>query len=134
MERFDYLQESIRILELQSVVDDDVALRIEDSIESTLNFLFDFHSSEPQLHQVLEQRRVTDPKLKKIMRDGEAVLEARVLAFVKTFNMPNPEVVADNIFAMGEGIVHRQVFGDTNTDPQQAIRLGAKMIASFFKE
>jgi len=68
------------------------------------------------------------------MRDGEAVLEARVLAFVKTFNMPNPEVVADNIFAMGEGIVHRQVFGDTNTDPQQAIRLGAKMIASFFKE
>jgi hypothetical protein len=95
-------------------------------------FVYQYHAQQPELHQVLEQRRALDPELRDVMRQGEAVLRARVLKFVQSFNLPNAEIVASNLFGMAEGLVHRHVFESNSNDPQDVIKFGAEMLASYF--
>lgn len=148
--RFDGLHQRIRLLELKAVNDSkpEVAgagfstrfsngLDVEGQFADTLMFVYEFHAGDPELHQVLEQRRALDPKLQAIMDQGEQVLRARVLKFVNNFDIANAELVAENLFAMAEGLVHRLVFhstshNSTERDRKEALEIGAKMLASYF--
>jgi AcrR family transcriptional regulator len=144
--RFDGLHQRIKLLELKAVNEPqrtvidaglNTGLDIEGQFADTLMFVYQFHADDPELHQVLEQRRTLDPKLQSIMDQGELVLRKRVLTFVNTFNISNAELVAENLFAMAEGLVHRLVFHSTSYNStekgrNQALEVGAKMLASYF--
>ncbi|MBL4671796.1 MAG: TetR/AcrR family transcriptional regulator [Arenicella sp.] len=140
--RFDGLHQQIGLLELKAVNEAQLTiigarLDIEGQFSDTLMFVYQFHAGDPELHQVLEQRRALDPKLQTIMDQGEAVLKKRVLTFVNTFNISNAELIAENLFAMAEGLVHRLVFhsslyNSTERDRKEALEVGAKMLASYF--
>jgi len=148
--RFDNLHKRIQLFELKVVNQSQLAsLTIEQQFLETLVFVYEFHAQDPELHQVLEQRRSLDFKLEKIMHDGENLLRARVLAFVQTFNIPHSELVADNLFAMAEGLVHRLVFHSDSSDSissknssastacndeanKASLAIGAQMLASYF--
>lgn len=146
-DRFVTLHERIQILELQEVnlqfsdqqptPSDQRELAVlsgsalQQQFFSTLEFLYRFHAADPELHKVLEQRRDIDPKLKTILDSGEAVLQKRVLLFVQSFNVPHPELVAENLFAMAEGLVHRLAFQKV-TNSHEALKIGAQMLASYF--
>lgn len=144
--RFADLHAHVKTLELKLVESEPAGNkesihRVEDKFFDTLLFVYQFHAHDPELHQVLEQRRTIDPKLKAIMDDGEKVLRDRVLSFVKSFNLTNSEQVADNLFAMAEGLVHKLVFhtdfaNETDVDAEQqvqlSLRVAAQMLASFF--
>ena len=131
--RFDGLHQRIQLFEPKSVDSSRLSiLSVEAQFLETLMLVHEFHSQNPQLHQVLEQRRALDVKLQNIMDQGENVLRGRVLHFVKTFNISNSEVVADNLYAMAEGLVHRLVFHSSGQDPKQALAIGAQMLASYF--
>ncbi len=144
--RFDGLHQRIRLLELNAVNDSkpevagaglSTGLDVEGQFADTLMFVYEFHAGDPELHQVLEQRRALDPKLQAIMDQGEQVLRTRVLKFVNNFNIANAELVAENLFAMAEGLVHRLVFhstshNSTERDRKEALEIGAKMLASYF--
>lgn len=131
--RFAVLEQRIQLSKLYDV---STPLQEHSDVETlflrTLEFVYEFHASEPELHQVLEQRRGVDPELQAIMDHGEEVLRKRVLSFVKTFNFAKPEIIADSLFAMAEGLVHRLVFSQLGQDPKESLELGAKMLASFF--
>ncbi|MEE4244307.1 MAG: TetR/AcrR family transcriptional regulator [Kangiellaceae bacterium] len=99
-----------------------------------LELIYQFHQEAPELHQVLEQRRDNDPALAEILDAGEAKLQERVLAFVRRFNPSDAETIAFNLFAMAEGIVHRHVFREAPQSKQQTLKLGAEMLASYFKQ
>lgn len=132
--RFEQLQEQIKLLEL-NISDEQLADHsLVALFESVLDFVFDFHASDPRLHQVLEQRRTVDAKLMLIMREGEEVLKQRVRNFVKDLGVTNTLVddVANNLFAMAEGLVHSLVFHEPAREPRSAIRIGAEMLASYF--
>jgi len=96
-----------------------------------LTLIYEFHEQDPELHQVLEQRRGLDPELNEILEKGEALLEQKVRLFVQTYNVENPEVVAFNLFAMAEGLVHRHVFGQSKIPKNKVLASGAKMLASY---
>ena len=136
--RFEGLHQRIKRLELKTINQSlSPSLNIEAQFLETLIFVHQFHAQDPELHQVLEQRRALDPKLKTIMDQGEHVLRKRVLSFVNTFNISNSELVAENLFAMAEGLVHRLVFYPTGYDAtggdlKQGLEIGAKMLASYF--
>lgn len=130
-ERYQYLHRHINGLELPNISLS--VMDLKEVLNDILHFVYDFHCAAPQLHQVLEQRRSLDSELSRIMDQGEGVLRGRVLAFVKTSNQANPDIVADNLFAMAEGIIHRLVFNDSGHDADRVIEIGAEMLASFFK-
>ena len=94
--------------------------------------IYDFHEKNSELHQVLEQRKTQDEQLMVIMNEGQEDLFSRLLLFVKSFDIEQPEVVTSNLFAMGEGVVHRQVFEKTNLNTNDVLIMGAKMLASYF--
>jgi len=96
-----------------------------------LSLIYEFHEQDPELHQVLEQRRGIDAELNEILEKGEALLEQKVRIFVQTFNVETPDVVAFNLFAMAEGLVHRHVFGRSTIPKNKVLALGAKMLASY---
>ena len=101
----------------------------------TLSLIYDYHESDPKLHQILEHRRHCDPALAQILNEGEAILEQRVRLFVQSFNVDNAEAIAFALFAMAEGLVHRHVFHDESKhriDKTQVIDQGAEMLASYF--
>ena len=100
--------------------------------EQTLRFVYDFHAQHPELHQVLEHRRALDPELRDIMHGGEDVLRERVLAFVQSMQIDQAEIVANNLFSMAEGLVHRHVFDTPELDLQSVLEVGARMLASYF--
>ena len=131
--RFEGLDQRIQLFELK-VVDRArlEAPKVETQFLETLMLVHQFHARDPQLHQVLEQRRALDTKLQKIMGEGESVLRKRVLTFVQSFNISNSELVAENLFAMAEGLVHRLVFHSATRDTKNALTIGAKMLASYF--
>jgi len=139
--RFVTLHERVQILELQEVTfqNDEKAESstllsnpdLHKQFYSTLEFLYEFHAADPDLHKVLEQRRDLDPKLKAILDQGEGVLFKRVLKFVQSFNIPYPELVAENLFAMAEGLVHRLAFQQISNS-KEALNIGAQMLASYF--
>lgn len=131
--RFDGLQQQIKLYQPHTVGEAySTAAKIEGQFLETLQFVYQFHAQDLELHQVLAQRRNLDAKLQKIMDQGEAVLYDRVLLFVKTFNINHSEVVAENLFAMAEGLVHRLVFHSDEHDPGSALAIGAKMLSSYF--
>jgi AcrR family transcriptional regulator len=136
--RFHGLHQRIKKLELKSVNNSQLNVHnIEAQFLQTLVFVHQYHAQDPELHQVLEQRRALDLKLQTIMDQGEAVLRKRVLTFVKTFNVDNAELVSENLFAMAEGLVHRLVFhpisyASTDGGLKEALDIGAKMLASYF--
>ena len=135
--RFDELHQHINRVELKTVNQTlSPSINIEAQFLEILIFVYQFHAQDPELHQVLEQRRALDTKLKTIMDQGEYVLRKRVLTFVNTFNISNSELVAENLFAMAEGLVHRLVFyptgcDGTGSDLNQGLEIGAKMLASY---
>lgn len=128
-QRIDELQNRLNWEALQKI---DELQTIEQTFKQNLEFTYEFHSSNPDLHQVLEQRRDLDDQLKTIMDRGDAVLYERTLQLVKSFNISSPEVVAQNLFAMAEGIVHRHVFHQTECDSGEVLSVGAQMLACFF--
>ena len=127
--RNDELRRSIDWNSMQSI---DEVQTVKDFFKQNLKFVYQFHSSNPELHQVLEQRRDLDKKLNVIMEEGDSVLSQRTLRFVQSYNIDNPEVVAQNLFAMAEGIVHRQVFHGSKLNSELVITVGANMLAQFF--
>ncbi len=106
---------------------------VTETFHRIITLIYDFHEQDAQLHQVLEQRRHADPHLEKILVEGEWVLEERVLRFVQTFNLPNANTIAFNLFAMAEGLVHKHVFSNrVSATRDSVIELGAEMLASYF--
>jgi len=133
LNRFDNLHEKIKSYEVKAVNEYQLSnISIEAEFLEKLIFVYEFHVQNPVLHQVLEQRRALDLKLQEIIADGEYILRMRVLAFVNTFNITDSELVAENLFAMTEGLVHRLVFHSSENDPQRSLAVGAKMLASYF--
>lgn len=131
--RFDGLHRRIQLFEPQIVNESDLSgFKVEAQFLENLIFVYEFHAQDPELHQVLEQRRALDSKLRQIMDEGENELRKQVLAFVKTFNISNSGLVAENLFAMAEGLVHRLVFHSSNQDPEEALTIGSQMLASYF--
>lgn len=96
-----------------------------------LTFLYDYHKADSALHQVLDQRRLLDSTLNNTIVRGEDLIHALVLDFVVSLNVSNAKVVAENLFAMGEGLVHRMVFHSPPNNPQRNLEMGATMLASF---
>ena len=99
-----------------------------------LTLIYDFHEQAPDLHQVLEQRRSIDFELNEILKKGEALLEQKVRLFVQSFNVDDPDVVAFNLFAMAEGLVHRHVFSNTTIPKDKVLSSGAKMLAAYLDQ
>jgi hypothetical protein len=97
-----------------------------------LELIYAFHEQAPELHQILEQRKELDPELAEILGQGEKMLYDHVLMFVNRFNIENADAVAFNLFAMAEGLVHRQVFGRPRQSKALTLQLGAAMLASYF--
>ncbi len=136
-QRFEYLHEEIPLLPFEELESQSSGATRAETIpslfEKTLRLVFDFHAQEPALHQVLEQRRELDPELRDIMREGEAVLQGRVLDFVESQAIANAAIVATNLYSMAEGIVHRHVFDQTEFDSELVLHIGAKMLACYFE-
>jgi AcrR family transcriptional regulator len=105
----------------------------KDIFHYVLKLIYAFHEAEPELHQVLEHRMTLDPQLAEILKQGEILLDERVLHFVRSFNIENAEAVAFNLFAMAEGLVHRHVFGKPDQSKETTLELGASMLASYFE-
>ena len=61
--RFDELHQRIKRLELKTINrTQSPSLNTEAHLLETLMFVHQFHAQDPELHQVLEQRRALDPK------------------------------------------------------------------------
>jgi AcrR family transcriptional regulator len=131
-QRYTHLEEQISLLKVSLDDIESSELELQRVFANILIFVYDFHALAPELHRVLEQRRAVDGELKKIMHQGELVLLNKVQQFVDTYNLPNSQLVAENLFAMGEGLVHRLVFETPAKNTKQAIEVGADMLASFF--
>lgn len=129
-ERFAQLHTQIPTRDVNSIAAIDKA-QIVELFEQTLMFVYEFHAHAPALHQVLEQRRTLDPKLRRIMQEGESVLQDRVIELTQQLRIGQADIVAHNLFAMAEGLVHRQVFEHSEHDAQQVMKLGATMLASY---
>ena len=130
LERFQYLFEQVSEPSAQ-LENESVYI----NFRRTLSLIYDFHESDPKLHQILEHRRHSDETLAQILNEGEAVLEGRVKRFVQSFNIKNPEATAFALFAMAEGLVHRHVFHDQSKQrisKKQVVDHGAEMLASYF--
>ncbi|MEM7357984.1 MAG: TetR/AcrR family transcriptional regulator [Pseudomonadota bacterium] len=138
-DRFSQLHDNIDIFKPGAIdpADATSADAVMSLFSEVLLFVYNFHEQDPELHQVLEQRRSVDPELSAILAEGEAVLQERVLRFVQSFNLPQAELVAQNLFAMAEGLVHRHVFAHspsaTSFDKHQVVSVGAAMLAAYFQ-
>lgn len=139
-ERFDQLHANITVFEPGTITAGSGTgnKSVEELFSEVLLFVYDFHEQDPELHQVLEQRRSVDSELSNILSEGEVVLQERVLRFVQSFNMPQAELVAQNLFAMAEGLVHRHVFGHnpnaTEFNKHEVVKVGAAMLAAYFNQ
>lgn len=107
---------------------------IQAIFKRVLALIYDFHEQDPEIHQVLDQRRNIDPELAKILDEGDELLEQKVRLFVQSFNVDTPDTVAFNLFAMAEGLVHRHVFQPSNSSKAKILTLGAAMLASYFEQ
>ncbi len=99
-----------------------------------LTFLYEYHLQDTSLHQVLDRRRGLDAKLDEIMNRGEDLMRSHVINFINDFELEDVDIVADSLFAMGEGLVHRMVFGRAPENPEKMLEIGAAMLASFFAQ
>ncbi len=98
-----------------------------------LAYVYAFHASDRELHEVLEQRRCVDPALNALMHDREASLLAKVRRFVGLYGLPDPDAVAFCLHAMAEGLVHRHVFHPNSIDRDALLNHGAEMLAAYFE-
>jgi len=98
-----------------------------------LGLIYDFHAQAPELHRVLEQRRGLDASLEELLNQGEARLQKRILRFVKSFNTAAPELIALNLFAMAEGLVHQHTLGRSSYTKHEVLDYGSQMLASYFE-
>lgn len=135
-QRFEHLYDQLGSLGFTKNVmllsDQNNPIGIVELFKKALSFVYDFHAREPELHQILEYRRSIDTQLHTIMNEGEYAMKARVLEFVHSFNIDDSEIVADNLFAMGEGVIHRHVFFKSDKSINDVIQSAAEMLASFF--
>ncbi len=106
---------------------------LRERFERALNFIYEYHAKEPGLHEVLQQRRGFDDKLNEMLAKGDASLQAQVENFVASFNLPNSNAIAYTLSAMGEGIVHRHVFGNSDLSKEEVIGVGVEMLAAYFE-
>lgn len=107
------------------------------SFERSLNFVYRFHMKSPFLHQVLEQRKMVDAELAAVMKCGDDVVRQTLFQFVRGLglsdhNQEEMKIVAENLFSMGEGIVHRAVFDNDHCSKKKVLESGAKMLAAYF--
>jgi len=103
-------------------------------IRDVLEIIYVYHEQNPALHQVLEQRRNIDPNLDEILLFCEQKMEHKIRLFLDNFNLPQPDIVAYNLFSMAEGLVHRHVFGPKRTDKVATLDLAARMLASYLQQ
>jgi len=135
--RYGELHEQVSLLErlepdqaeLKSVPE-----QASDLFHRVLSFLYQYHLQDALLHQVLDQRRGLDKALNDIMNRGEELMRSHVVEFIDAFELANADIVADSLFAMGEGLVHRMVFGKTPKQPDKMLEIGAAMLASYFAQ
>ena len=134
-ERYSALQTHIEWFEVKTadLKTGDESMILDTVFRRVLQSIYEFHISNPQLHQILEHRKTQDQQLAKIMYEGEQVLFAHIFKFVQSFNVSHADVIANNLFAMGEGIVHRLVFESDNADAEKVLDIGAQMLVSYFK-
>ena len=118
--------------EIEVTVADD--LRVRELFKRVLRFLYTYHLQETELHQVLEQRRSIDLELNEIMDRGEQLMKGVVLKFIEPFSLNNSLLVAEGLYAMGEGLVHHLVFGKTKMSGDSLLDTGAEMLASYFEK
>ena len=140
--RYAELHEQVLILQNQGYlvgseiesdsIDDGVKLETFEVFYRVLKFLYVYHMQETELHQVLEQRRSIDGGLNTIMQKGERLMRSIVLKYLSDFELSDPKAVSESLYAMGEGLVHQMVFGDTSSDSETLLKTGATMLASFF--
>lgn len=117
-----------------TVPDDKHEVTTLNVIRDVLDTIYDYHENNPELHQVLEQRRHLDPALNEILLNCEEKLEGKIRIFIRSFNIRQPDVVAYNVYAMVEGLVHRHVFGPRHTDKTQTLDLAAEMLTCYLQQ
>lgn len=101
-------------------------------VEAAIRFVYEFHERSAGLHRVMEQRRYVDPQLEQIFEDGEMVVRMRVLKLALSFEVANPDIVAENLYAMVEGIVHRHVLQLKTKKKEQVITEATKVLTTYF--
>lgn len=101
-------------------------------VEAAIRFVYEFHERSAGLHRVMEQRRYVDPQLEQIFEDGELVVRMRVLKLALSFEVANPDIVAENLYAMVEGIVHRHVLQLKTKKKDQVITEATKVLTTYF--
>lgn len=101
-------------------------------IEDSIRFVYEFHEDAAGIHRVLEQQRYVDPELEQLFEEGEMVVRMRVIRLVLNFEVEHPEIVAENLYAMVEGVVHRHVLQLKTKKKEQVIREAAKVLNAYF--
>lgn len=128
--RVEELKSNIRFAEVAELSDTNKSVAA--LFTEVIGFIYEFHAQNPELHQVLEARRNGNPELESILADGERAMLQRVERFVQSCNVSNAGLVANNLFAMAEGLVHRQVFNPGKFASEAVVKQGAIMLAEYF--
>lgn len=101
-------------------------------IEAAICFIYDFHERAAGMHRVMEQQRYIDPELEQIFEEGEMIIRMRVLKLVMNFDVAHPDIVAENLYAMVEGIAHRHTLQLKTKNKDQVIFEAAKVLTTYF--
>lgn len=127
--------ERVTSIDLGFVANDSEQRReiIEARFLTVLEFIYELHSGNPQLHQIFEQRRGSDSQLDDVLNKAQLALQARITQFVNSFRMEDPEIVAANLYAMAEGLVHALVFNTVHSGlcHTKSLKSGVEMLASY---
>ena len=131
-ERFSSLHQQVELLgqNLEIPTKELTYEQIEARFIAVLTFLHRFHVEDAPLHQVLDQRRGVDEKLEEIIAKGESLMLSHVIEFVEGIGLSDPQVIAETLFAMGEGLVHRMVFGKPPQNEKKMLELGARILSN----
>jgi AcrR family transcriptional regulator len=138
-ERLDELYTDVPNTEAQLLKTDDLdplMSNIQQVFYQVLELSYDIHAQAPELHCILEQRRGLDESLDTILNRGEERLQQSILRFVQSFNTPAPEIIAQNLFAMSEGLIHQHALSpkqQTKYSKDDILNYGSKMLASYFE-
>lgn len=110
------------------------ASELQHLIHQVLEIIYNYHQQNPDLHKVLDQRRNMDPTLDQILQHCEQKMESKIRLFLDKFELQQADIVAYNLYAMAEGLVHRHVFGPERSDKTQILDLAASMLASYLQQ
>jgi AcrR family transcriptional regulator len=137
-ERLDELYADVPNSEAQLLNTDNLDPLISNTqqvFHKVLELSYDIHAQAPELHRILEQRRGLDEDLDTILSLGEKRLQHSILRFVQSFNTPAPEIIAQNLFAMAEGLIHQHALSrkqQTKYSKDDVLNYGSQMLASYF--